>query len=126
MDDKAGRIIIEVDCETKPPILDGIVGEDRLIEFCVYGPEGSRAEIFNLPIHGRWRPFMVNEKGDPEILFVPPMTIKADDCATLRVDEDNRMEYSVRYLVRCTCPDGRWYMARGQNPPPRMIIRPAR
>ena len=126
MDEKPGRIIIEVDCETKPPILDGTVGDDRLIEFCVYGAEGSRAEIFNLPIRGRWRPYMVNEKGDPEILFVPPMTIKAGDCATLKVDEDNRMEYSVRYLVRCTDPDGRWYMARGQNPPPRMIIRSKR
>ena len=27
MDDKPGRIVIEIDCENQPPVLDGIVGE---------------------------------------------------------------------------------------------------
>ena len=123
MDDKPGRILITIDCEERPPVADGRVGDDRMIEFRVEGKEGSYAEIFNLPIRGEWLPWMPERLTDIEYApYVRDRTICAGQTATLHVLEDNHIEFSVRYNVRCVCPDGDWYPARAQNPPPRMII----
>ena len=123
MDEKPGTILITVDCKEKPPIADGRVGDDRMIEFRVEGEEGSCVEIFNLPIRGEWLPWMRDRLTNIEdALHVRPRTIYAGQTATLDVLEENRVEFIVHYNIRCTCANGDWYFARSQNPPPRMII----
>jgi len=119
-----GYVIIKVDSENKPQILELKVTGRGIINFRV---EGGRVSI-TLPVRGRFlegcsfKPVGYGESYDSEVQRLEHCVIEDGTTARFQLYEDPSEEMEVWYPVICEDEYG-WYFAHGSSPP-RMIIRP--